>query len=140
MATKNKAPNMLSYRIAWRQPTAATSMVSGVCASVPPIIAMVTIRPVAKASFCGGNQREASTMQLKKQYAPLMPDKNRKISAIKRLVDKANNDVKTTHDAIAVNTSFRTEKRSSVTPTKKTNSVVAYRYIAEKLPSSEALT
>tara|TARA_B110000459_G_C16609733_1_gene495490 strand:+ start:2537 stop:2842 length:306 start_codon:yes stop_codon:yes gene_type:complete len=99
---------------------------------------MVTISPDARANCFDGIQREARTIQLKKQYAPLIPDRNLNILAISRLDDTAKSAVKIIQDAMAVSTSFLTENLSRDAPTKNTNAVVAYKYIAEKFPSSEA--
>jgi hypothetical protein len=67
-----------------------------------------------------------------------MPERNLNVSAISRVDETAKSAVKIMQDAMAVSTSFLTENLSRDAPTKNTNAVVAYKYIAEKFPSSEA--
>ncbi|EKD74244.1 MAG: hypothetical protein ACD_45C00021G0001 [uncultured bacterium] len=56
---------------------------SGVCATKPPNMAIVTTNPVTSAILLGGNQRDAKRTQLKKQKEAPIPTTKRPVAASK---------------------------------------------------------
>src|SRR5262245_58646669 len=109
-------PKQASNNKAWRQPKCSDNKVKGVCATMPPVIAMVTIKPATKAMRCEGNQRDAKRILLKKQNAlPIPLIKRNKLDQANEY-ESANKAMPRVQVNKAVKIIKRVEKRSSNVP------------------------
>src|SRR3990167_8841241 len=91
-------------------------IVMGVCATMPPNIARVTMTPETNAIRVGQNQRLAKRILLRKQKAPPIPEQKRNAAAQYKLLDKLNRKVLSTQRLSVARIIFRVEKRSSNKP------------------------
>src|SRR3990167_3819768 len=118
-------PSVVFIIIISRQPKAWIRSVAGVCAIIPPNIAIVTMRPVANANLLGGNQREANRIALKKQKAPPTPITNRLTAKTQEALAIPKTNVPAVQQIIENIISFLIETRSSKRPATQTNDALA---------------
>ena len=119
-------PAAASMRNVLRQPKASVNCVKGVCATIAPSIAKVTINPTISAMCFAGNQREARRTQLNKQNEPPAPVIKRHNSACHSAVVNENKKAQVTHKNMAMPIMRRVEKRSKIIPAGNKNKTMAY--------------
>ena len=118
-------PKLASNNKAWRHPTSSVNTVNGVWATMPPNIAIVTIKPLTNAIFLAGNQREANRMLLRKQKALPIPliKRNTQAKANESVIAKAAIPIMQSSKADKI--ILRVEKRSNKAPATGKNSKFA---------------
>ena len=106
-------------------PTCSIKICSGVWASMPPSMAIVTKIPEISAKLRGWNHLDASLSELRKHKAAPMPSMNLSSEHCRMLVAKENPYVPATQMTMDMMMSFLTDNLSNNIPAGKRNKISA---------------